>query len=250
VAGSALTEGLTRSSKQMSEQITQVFVAKEPLDQAKLDELEEMLIEADLGPHSAARITERFAAEKFGKTSTRTRSARRWPRRSATSCRRAKGASIRCRAPALRRPVHRRERLGQDHDAGQDRPRPHARGAKVLVVAGDTFRAAAVEQLKVWADRATPTSCRGRQLRRRRPGLRRRRARQGRGYDVVLIDTAGRLQNKQGLMDELLKIIRVVKKIDPDAPHETCWCSTPRWGAMRWPRRTSSATRSASPASS
>src|SRR6185503_20507786 len=62
-----LTQGLTRSSKQIGEQITQVFVAKEPLDQAKLDELEEMLIEADLGPHSAARITERFAAETFGK---------------------------------------------------------------------------------------------------------------------------------------------------------------------------------------
>jgi fused signal recognition particle receptor len=62
-----LTDGLSKSSKQMGEQITQVFVAKEPLDQAKLDELEEMLIEADLGPHSAARITERFAAEKFGK---------------------------------------------------------------------------------------------------------------------------------------------------------------------------------------
>ena len=65
---SRLTEGLTRSSKQMSEQITQVFVAKEPLDQAKLDELEEMLIEADLGPHSAARITQRFSDEKFGKS--------------------------------------------------------------------------------------------------------------------------------------------------------------------------------------
>src|SRR3954471_19941531 len=62
-----LTAGLSRTSKQMGEQIAQVFVAKEPLDQAKLDELEEMLIEADLGPHSAARITERFAAEKFGK---------------------------------------------------------------------------------------------------------------------------------------------------------------------------------------
>src|SRR4029453_10783355 len=62
-----LTEGLSRSSKQMGDQIAQAFVAKEPLDQAKLDELEEMLIEADLGPHSAARITERFAAEKFGK---------------------------------------------------------------------------------------------------------------------------------------------------------------------------------------
>src|SRR6188768_2107657 len=64
---SRLTDGLSKSSKQMGDQITQVFVAKEPLDQAKLDELEEMLIEADLGPHSAARITERFAAEKFGK---------------------------------------------------------------------------------------------------------------------------------------------------------------------------------------
>src|SRR6185295_9279797 len=62
-----LTEGLTKSSKQMGEQIAQVFVAKEPLDQAKLDELEEMLIEADLGPHSAARITQRFADAKFGK---------------------------------------------------------------------------------------------------------------------------------------------------------------------------------------
>src|SRR5246127_4877046 len=62
-----LTQGLSRSSKQMGEQITSVFTAQAPLDQAKLDELEEMLIEADLGPHSAARITERFAAEKFGK---------------------------------------------------------------------------------------------------------------------------------------------------------------------------------------
>src|SRR3954465_7589867 len=62
-----LTAGLSRTSKQMGEQITQVFVAKAPLDQAKLDELEEMLIEADLGPHSAARITARFADEKFGK---------------------------------------------------------------------------------------------------------------------------------------------------------------------------------------
>src|SRR5437879_12442025 len=63
-----LTEGLSRSSKQMGEQITQAFVAKAPLDQAKLDELEEMLIEADLGPHSAARITQRFSDEKFGKS--------------------------------------------------------------------------------------------------------------------------------------------------------------------------------------
>ncbi|MFM8939674.1 MAG: signal recognition particle-docking protein FtsY, partial [Phenylobacterium sp.] len=96
------------------------------------------------------------------------------------------------------------------------------RGAKVLVVAGDTFRAAAVEQLKVWAERAgadfmsRPTGSDAAGL--AFDAIERARAE---GHDVVLIDTAGRLQNKQGLMDELLKVIRVIKKVDPDAPHET-----------------------------
>jgi fused signal recognition particle receptor len=95
------------------------------------------------------------------------------------------------------------------------------RGAKVMVVAGDTFRAAAVDQLKVWADRSGATFVSG------KPeadpaglafdALTRARAE---GFDVVLIDTAGRLQNKQALMDELLKIIRVIRKVDPEAPHE------------------------------
>jgi fused signal recognition particle receptor len=97
-----------------------------------------------------------------------------------------------------------------------------ARNAKVLIAAGDTFRAAAVEQLKIWADRA------GADFMSRGPGADAaalayeavERAKLE-GHDVVLIDTAGRLQNKQGLMDELLKIIRVLKKVDPDAPHET-----------------------------
>ena len=218
-----LTQGLTRSSKQIGEQITQVFVAKEPLDQAKLDELEEMLIEADLGPHSAARNTQRFADEKFGKDVDE------------AEIKQALAAAIGDELSA---------RQG-DFDALAG-PRPYvvlfigvngsgktttlgklaadltARGAKVLVVAGDTFRAAAVEQLKVWAERAgadfmsRPTGSDAAGL--VYDAVERARAE---GYDVVLIDTAGRLQNKQGLMDELLKIIRVVKKIDPDAPHET-----------------------------
>ncbi|MDP3385131.1 MAG: signal recognition particle receptor subunit alpha, partial [Phenylobacterium sp.] len=66
-----LTTGLSRSSRQMSETVVASFV-KQPLDQAKLDELEEMLIEADLGPHSAARITARFAETRFGKTADET----------------------------------------------------------------------------------------------------------------------------------------------------------------------------------
>jgi fused signal recognition particle receptor len=91
-----------------------------------------------------------------------------------------------------------------------------------MIVACDTFRAAAREQLKVWAERA------GAAFESRRDGAdpaglafdaySRAKAE---GFDVVLIDTAGRLQNKQALMDELLKIVRVLKKIDPEAPHET-----------------------------
>ena len=97
-----------------------------------------------------------------------------------------------------------------------------ADGHKVMMAAGDTFRAAAVEQLKVWAERAgadfmsRPTGADAAGLAFDAFEKARREA-----YDVVLIDTAGRLQNKSGLMDELLKIVRVLKKIDPDAPHET-----------------------------
>ena len=218
-----LTAGLSRSSKAMGEQITQAFVVKAPLDQAKLDELEEMLIEADLGPHSAARIAERFAAERFGKDVDETEIKE---------------------ALALAIGDELEPRVGQfDPLSG---PRPYivlfigvngsgktttlgkiaadltARGAKVLVVAGDTFRAAAVEQLKIWADRARadfmsrPTGSDAAGL--AFDAVEKAKAQ---GYDVVLIDTAGRLQNKQGLMDELLKIIRVIKRLEPEAPHET-----------------------------
>jgi len=218
-----LTAGLSRSSKAMGEQITQAFVAKAPLDQAKLDELEEMLIEADLGPHSAARIAERFAAEKFGKDVDE------------SEIREALAQAI---GDELASRVGRFDPLsgprpyivlfigvngsGKTTTLGKIAADLTGRGARVLVVAGDTFRAAAVEQLKVWADRAhadfmsRPTGSDAAGL--TFDAIERAKAQ---GYDVVLIDTAGRLQNKQGLMDELLKIIRVVKRLDPEAPHET-----------------------------
>ena len=218
-----LTEGLSRSSKQMGEQLTSVFVAKAPLDQAKLDELEEMLIEADLGPHSAARITQRFADEKFGKD--------------------VDEAEIReALAQAIGEELTQRQGVfdplagprpcvvlfigvngsGKTTTLGKIAADLTRRGAKVLVAAGDTFRAAAVEQLKVWAERAGADFM-GRPTGSDAAGLAYDAVVKAKaeGYDVVLIDTAGRLQNKQGLMDELLKIIRVVKKLDPEAPHET-----------------------------
>jgi fused signal recognition particle receptor len=92
----------------------------------------------------------------------------------------------------------------------------------VLIAAGDTFRAAAIEQLQVWAERA------GAPILVKPPGsdaaaLAFEAVTRGRaeGLDVVLIDTAGRLQNKAGLMEELAKMVRVLKKIDPSYPHET-----------------------------
>ena len=218
-----LTQGLSRSSKQMGEQITSVFTQKVALDQAKLDELEEMLIEADLGPHSAQRITERFAAEKFGKNVDE--------QEIKESLAQAIGDELALRQGDFEPLSGPRPYIvlfigvngsGKTTTLGKIAADLRSRGAKVLIAAGDTFRAAAVEQLKVWAERAgadfmsRPTGSDA-------AGLAYDAVERGRaeGYDVVLIDTAGRLQNKQGLMDELLKIIRVVKKLDPDAPHET-----------------------------
>jgi fused signal recognition particle receptor len=220
---SRLTEGLTRSSKQMSEQITQVFVAKEPLDQAKLDELEEMLIEADLGPQSAARITERFSAEKFGKNIDEDEIKE--------SLAAAIGDELSAREGDFDPLSGPRPYVvlfigvngsGKTTTLGKIAHDLTGKGAKVLIVAGDTFRAAAVEQLKVWADRAKADFM-SRPINSDAAGLAFEALERARAqdYDVVLIDTAGRLQNKQGLMDELHKIIRVVKKVDPDAPHET-----------------------------
>ena len=217
-----LTDGLSRSSKQMTEQVVSTFT-KQPLDQAKLDELEEMLIEADLGPHSAARITQRFSDEKFGKSVDENEIKE--------ALAEAIGAELESREGHFDPLSGAKPYVvlfigvngsGKTTMLGKIAADLTNRGAKVLIVAGDTFRAAAVEQLKVWADRARadfmsrPTGSDAAGL--AFDAIEKAKAE---NYDVVLIDTAGRLQNKQGLMDELLKVIRVVKKIDADAPHET-----------------------------
>ena len=217
-----LTSGLTRSSQQMTDQVTGVFT-KKPLDQEQLDVLEEMLIEADLGPHSAARITQRFSDAKFGKSVDE--------REIKEALAEAIGDELSSRQGTFDPLSGPKPYVvlfigvngsGKTTTLGKIAADLTSRGAKVLVVAGDTFRAAAVEQLKVWADRAgadfmsKPTGSDAAAL--AYEAVERAKAEH---YDVVLIDTAGRLQNKQGLMDELLKVIRVVKKVDPDYPHET-----------------------------
>ena len=217
-----LSEGLSRSSKQMTEQVVSTFV-KEPLDEAALERLEEHLIESDLGPAAAARITERFRALRFGKASDE--------REIKEALAEAVTAELEPRQ-AVFDPLSGPKPFvvlfvgvngsGKTTTLGKIASDLTGKGAKVMVVACDTFRAAARDQLKVWAERA------GADFESRRDGADPAglafdaftKAREE-GHDVVLIDTAGRLQNKQALMDELLKVVRVLKKIDPDAPHET-----------------------------
>ncbi|MFP5448227.1 MAG: signal recognition particle-docking protein FtsY [Alphaproteobacteria bacterium] len=217
-----LTTGLSRTSRQMSETVVASFV-KQPLDQAKLDELEEMLIEADLGPHSAARITARFAEARFGKTADETEIKEALAQAIGEELAARRGTFDPLGGPkpyvVMFIGVN---GSGKTTTLGKIATDLTRQGAKVLVAAGDTFRAAAVEQLAVWAQRAgadfmsRPTGSDAAGL--AYDALERARAED---YDVLLIDTAGRLQNKQGLMDELLKINRVLKKVDPEAPHET-----------------------------
>ena len=217
-----LTSGLQRSSRQLTDQVVSTFV-KRTLDTEALDELEELLIQADLGVDASARIVEAFSRERFGGQA------------SDAEIRQTLAVAI---AGELRSHAGRFDPLagprpyvvllvgvngsGKTTTLGKIASDLKARGARVLIAAGDTFRAAAIEQLQVWADRSgTPILIKP-------PGsdaaalafeaVTRARAE---GLDVVLIDTAGRLQNKAGLMEELAKIVRVLKKIDPDCPHET-----------------------------
>jgi fused signal recognition particle receptor len=216
-----LSDGLSRTSRQMSEQVTGVLT-KRPLDQAQLDELEEMLIEADLGPAAAAKITEAFGAERFGRQ---------------VDAREVKEAL----AAAVARELAPREGVfdplsgpkpfvvlfvgvngsGKTTTLGKIAADLKGRGARVLIAACDTFRAAAMEQLQVWAERAGAAFISGPQGADAAGLAYDALAKaQAEGFDVVLIDTAGRLQNKQDLMHELTKMVRVLRKLDPDAPHE------------------------------
>jgi fused signal recognition particle receptor len=217
-----LSKGLAKSSRRLSDQVVASFTTRR-LDQDALDELEEMLIEADLGPAAAARVAAAFGRARIGREATE------------AEVRESLAEAI---ADELRPHQARFEPLsgprpyvvlfvgvngsGKTTTLGKIAADLTGRGAKVLVAAGDTFRAAAIEQLAVWAERAKAP------IITKPPGSDAAalafeavaRAREER-LDVVLIDTAGRLQNKAGLMDELAKIVRVLKKIDPALPHET-----------------------------
>ena len=219
---SRLTQGLTRSSAQMTQSVVEVFT-KVKLDQDALDKLEDLLIEADLGPQAAARVAEAFGKARVGREASENEI-----RESLAEAIAAELAPHEGRFDPLTGP---RPYVvlfvgvngsGKTTTLGKIAAELKERGAKVLIAAGDTFRAAAIEQVKVWGERAgVPVIAKS--IGADASGLAYEALERAKaeGFDVLLVDTAGRLQNKAALMDELAKVVRVLKKLDPSAPHET-----------------------------
>jgi len=215
-----LKSGLSRSAARLTENITATFT-KRKLDDAALEELEEQLIAADLGATVAAQIIWNFRSTRFGKEVTD------------SEVRETLAAEIgKILAPvalplevdAARKPfvilMTGVNGAGKTTTIGKLALRYREAGLVPMLAAGDTFRAAAVEQLQIWGTRAgaevvsAPANTDAASL--AHDALARA---QKTGADVLLIDTAGRLHNKTALMEELRKIIRVIRKLDPTAPH-------------------------------
>ena len=218
---SRLKAGLTRSSTKLGEGISGIFT-KRKLDDKALEELEELLIAGDLGVATAAKLTANLARTRFDKEVA------------PEEVRRALAEDMAAILEPVARPLSldptRKPQVvlvvgvngsGKTTTIGKMAKDYRDRGLKVMLAAGDTFRAAAIEQLQIWGERT------GAPVVARSPGadaaglayeaLETARAE---SYDLLLIDTAGRLHNKADLMAELQKIIRVLRKLDEGAPHD------------------------------
>jgi fused signal recognition particle receptor len=219
---SRLTAGLSRSSSAISRGISDIFT-KRKLDAAALDDLEDILIQADLGLGAATRIREAVGAGRYDKAIE------------PEEVKAILAAEVeRVLAPVARPLTVDPDKKpfvvlvvgvngsGKTTTIGKLAAQFAGEGLKVTLAAGDTFRAAAIEQLRIWAGR-TGAEIVARDQGGDAAGLAFDALTQARasGADIVLMDTAGRLQNRTELMSELEKIIRVMKKVDPEAPHAT-----------------------------
>lgn len=220
---SRLTSGLSKSSNKLTQGISDL-VTKKKLDQDMLDALEELLITADLGPKTAARLVEELSKDRYGKDITQ------------DEVKHVLADSI----TRIMEPVSAQLSLGKADSGprvvlvcgvnGVGKTTTIGKLAhqirfqseqSVVIAAGDTFRAAAIEQLKVWGERtAVPVVSRDIGADAASVAYEAYEKAKSNNADIVMIDTAGRLHNKSHLMDELQKIARVLKKQDETAPHE------------------------------
>ena len=213
---SRLKQGLSRSTQKLNAALNHRF-----LDESALEDLEDALIAADLGPAVAARVIAGFRTSRFGRNVTTEEIQETLATEIAHVL---EPVAIPFEPDFSHRPhvclVVGVNGVGKTTTIGKMSKWFRDQGKSVMMVAGDTFRAAAVEQLQVWGERTGAPVIAG------KPGGDAaglafegiKRARET-GTDIVFVDTAGRLHNKGALMEELAKIIRVMKKFDDTAPH-------------------------------
>ncbi|MGB1757818.1 MAG: signal recognition particle-docking protein FtsY [Candidatus Puniceispirillaceae bacterium] len=223
-----LKQGLSKSSQKVSESLKSLtslssLMGATKLDAASLEEVEDALIGADLGTKSAARLADAMRKHKFDGPVT------------SDSLAAALADAIAeilhpVATPLVPDPVHRPHVLllvgvngsGKTTTAGKLAQQWHQQGKTVMLAAGDTFRAAAIEQLQIWGDRTGTQVIAGDQggdaAALAYAALEKAQKEQS---DILIIDTAGRLQNRTELMDELAKIVRVIRKLDASAPHDS-----------------------------
>lgn len=219
---SRLTQGLTRTAQSLTSGVTRVFTRKK-LDQAALDELEELLIAADMGAPVAEYVVNELKATRFNADVTEKEMKEALAKPIAEILRRVD-------KPLRLNPTNKPHVIlvagvngsGKTTTIGKLAAKYKRDGLKVWLAAGDTFRAAAIEQLKIWAERTgAPIVAKDQGSDAAGVAFEAVEKARADGADVLMIDTAGRLQNKSGLMAELDKMIRVIKKVDPTAPHAT-----------------------------
>ncbi len=216
-----LKAGLSKSSQKLTTGITDLFT-KRKLDQAALDDLEEILIQADLGVSTAMRLSGSLAKTRFDQEI------------SPEEIKSALADEISDILEPVARPLTidpaRKPHVvlvcgvngsGKTTTIGKLAGQFRTEGRSVILAAGDTFRAAAVEQLIIWGERAgCPVVSRDTGSDAAGLAFDALKQAQEQNTDVLMIDTAGRLQNRKDLMAELEKIIRVIRKIDETAPHD------------------------------
>jgi fused signal recognition particle receptor len=215
-----LTEGMRRTSSSLGESVTSLFT-KRKLDAGTLEELEDALVQADLGVETAMRIVKAVGQGRYDKEvapgEVKAILAGEVekvlePVAKPLSIDRAKKPFV-----VLMIGVN---GSGKTTTIGKLAAKFRTQGLSVMLAAGDTFRAAAIEQLKVWGERTgAPVLAREQGADAAGLAFDALQAAKEKGIDVLLVDTAGRLQNKAGLMAELEKIVRVMRKLDASAPH-------------------------------
>ncbi|MCF4128987.1 signal recognition particle-docking protein FtsY [Methylobacterium sp. SyP6R] len=219
---SRLTGGLKRTSSALSDRVTGLFT-KRKLDADTLEELEDALIQADFGLDTAARIAEAVGKGRYEKGIA------------PDEVRAILAAEVEHALDPVAQPLvvdtTRKPFVilmigvngaGKTTTIGKLTQKFRAQGHSVMLAAGDTFRAAAIEQLRVWGERTgAPVVARPQGSDAAGLAFDALQAARDAGTDILMIDTAGRLQNKAGLMAELEKVIRVIRKLDAEAPHAT-----------------------------